>query len=669
MRAIGPTPRVLAEGTAQGGQDRFGLIAGERLQEGDHLLVMQELGGELSPWTAQTFALTIGAVPVDHSMLAPVAFVSHTWDCGAASWIGGALPGANVIIAGPAGVLGSGLATEGDARLPLTGNLPNPGTAIGATQGAPSGEAPLGGAAKTTKTTVASLGIPSKARLPKPMLAGAPPKGCDRSVLIGGVRDGADVTITHKSDGSSETHTWDRDRLWFSFAKPLPATGDDLSVTQAMPRCRRYRPSDPLHFHVAPAEPPGVLKISPMCAGSVLVHLEALVPDARVVIDVAGTHYLAMAPPTATAHTFQVDPLPSGATVVATQERCGLISNPGVATVADLPMTEPADLADPLVGCARAVRVLHAQPGALLEIRATGPAGTTSVSDRVFVTANSLRVSVSPYLHTGAKVWVSQLACSRPWADSPHHSVKATPHVDPPIIACPAIAGDAVVEVAAIPGAQVTVYAAHGEPPTIERLGAGLVDPVRQTVPLDRALRDSEHVFADQAICDQTSRPGPRTRVLANERTFSLPSPLQRTSGVGADPKAVVCDVASVTCHHDGTWRFTAHLTNHETEADCSVILAFEVDDPTPDHFGTSLDVDLSAAGDGRITKLGLRVLGVPAAKDFVRPGVFGPFRDPVYWSRVLGSTGTFRLAIVAFRTYPDLETDDAEESPSTPRP
>lgn len=661
IQAIGPSPRALVESVAHGGRDRVGLLPGERLRSGDRLLAMQRLGDEHSLWTVEDLGVPVGPAPADSLALAPVAFVSHVWECGSRLWVGGAVPGAHVTVSGPGGPLGSGVAAEGDARIALAANLPSPGLVVTAAQGPPPGVPPIKGVAKSTSALVQHLPLLVERRLPSPRLGGDAPRGCDPAAHFAGVFDGADVTVTRASGGPPETHIWDRDDLWFVFASPLAGPGDTLSVVQAMPRCD-YLPSQPLKIPCGPAAVPGVPKLSPPCAGSSLLHVENLTPGARVYLDVGDTTYLGMIPPDVTAFTFQIAPLPAGAPIVVRQERCGLVSGLSGLSVGELSVSGGADLADPLLACARVVRVVGAQPGALLQIWAKGPTGDVPLSTQVFAVRDSVRVAVSPYLAEGQVVWVSQLACGGPWIDSVHHVVAKTPPVAAPEISVPPVAGDIAVTVDALPGARVDVYAESGDPPTAQLIGSGAIDPVVRTVGLDRPLSTADRVLADQSMCDKTSRLGHGTSVLPAERTFSLPSPLEWLSGVG-ERQPLVCDAASVTCRHDGTWRFTAHLENRETEADCSFIVAFEV--PDPDGFGASLEGELSAAGEGRVTKIGIRVRGVPPADTFTSTGVFGLFRDPRYWSRLLGATGNFRIAIAGFTTYPELEADDAEEVPT----
>jgi hypothetical protein len=132
-------------------------------------------------------------------------------------------------------------------------------------------------------------------------------------------------------------------------------------------------------------------------------------------------------------------------------------------------------------------------------------------------------------------------------------------------------------------------------------------------------------------------------------RIFSLGTRLQRMSRVN-NPKPLICHTAVVTCRHDGRWEFTAHLENQETEADCSFDLQFDLVGVSRP-FGAVLMGQLSAAGTGRVTKIGLRIQGVPPDKTFQTTGHFHGFQDPVYWEEILSASEKFDL-IPAWQSY-----------------
>ena len=96
---------------------------------------------------------------------------------------------------------------------------------ITAHQGAAPASPPLPGTPKKTSAKVEQLPVPPGQKLPTPSLAGPPPKGCDPSIMIAGVYDGAEVTILRRSDGSTETSTFDLDRLYFVLGTPFSNQG------------------------------------------------------------------------------------------------------------------------------------------------------------------------------------------------------------------------------------------------------------------------------------------------------------------------------------------------------------------------------------------------------------------------------------------------------------
>lgn len=145
------------------------------------------------------------------------------------------------------------------------------------------------------------------------------------------------------------------------------------------------------------------------------------------------------------------------------------------------------------------------------------------------------------------------------------------------------------------------------------------------------------------------------------EKRFLLPAPLQQPSETATmDP--VVCDIATMVCRHDGTWDLSAHFTNKTTDADCSLIFQFELVPNGSPPFGVTIDTDLSAAGDGRVTRIGLRMRGVPPEKTITRTGMFAAFRDRAYWdSVVVPAKGNYRM-LAAWQTYPKTDPDDPDE-------
>ena len=660
-RTIGPHPRDIAKDIVSGGRDRLTLFAGVKLEDKDRILVRQVLGAEQSAWTPDHLGVPVGKPPTDHAALAPLAFKSRLWECGTRVWVKGAVPGAQVVITGPGGVLASGRATEGgDARLQLVASLPGPAQSIDAHQEAPAGFPPLAGTPKKTSQQVEKLPAGSGQKLPPPMLGGDPPQGCDPSVLVAGVFDGAEVTILRRSDGSSETSTFDYDRLNFILATPLSNAGDKLEIVQAMPRCREHLPSEPLRVDVAPAAKPGTPTLLPPCADSVDVFVSNLDPGALVTLRYKNQDYRGMVPPSASSFVFRLAPLAAHETITARQERCGLPSDDGVVTVPGVNMifALAPDLIEPLVGCAGVVRVT-AIPGAWVQLWAAESGGATPISNQVFATSDSLRIEVTPYLHEGQEVWLSYLLCGGGvWTESRHHTVGGTPDVGPANITLPLIEGTTSVTVDAIPGASINVYAITGMPIQVEHIGSGFVDPLAKSVGLTRPLTQRDLVYAEQRMCSGRPGVGAARTVLPSVRQFSLGMPLKRLSHRN-DPKPLVCQSALVTLRHNSGWEFTAFLENQEEQSDCSFDLQFKLE-AVSSAFAAVLPGDLSAKG----STTGLALHGIPSSNTFSRQDHFAAFTNPSYWEEVLSATQKFEMS-VAWQDYAgDPEEPDYEDPP-----
>ncbi|ADO71977.1 hypothetical protein [Stigmatella aurantiaca] len=665
-RTIGPNPRDIAKSIVAGGRDRVTFLPGVQLQEKDRILVRQELGGEQSEWTPDHLGVDAGKAPADHGALAPLSFKSHAWECGTRVWVKGAVPGAQVVVTGPGGVIASGRSTEaGDARLQLTARLPGPGQSLEAHQEAPPGFPALTGTPKTASTPVQKLPIGPGEKLPPPILGGNPPKGCDPSILIAGVYDGADVTFLRRSDGSSETSTFDYDRLNVILSKPLSSAGDKLEIVQAMTHCREQQPSDALRVDVPPAEKPGTPSLRPPCAGSVDVHVSNLEAGAVVTLTYKNQDYRGMVPPSSSSFVYRLVPLAANETLTARQERCGLPSGTGSVTVPGVNrvLALKPDVVDPLVACARAVRVTTL-PGSWVQVWATSAGGATPISNQVFATSDSLRIEVTPYLHEGQEVWLSYLLCGGgAWEESQHHTAGPTPDVGPANIPVPLVEGATSVTVDAIPGAAVNIFSLTGVPLAVEHIGSGFADPLVKRVGLTRPLTRRDLVHAEQSLCSGRPGVGAMRTVLPSVRQFTLGMPLKQLSHRN-NPKPLVCQWATVTLRHNGSWEAQAFLENQEEEADCSFDLQFKLEGLSSP-FGAVLPGDLS----GKDSTKGSALQGVPSSHTFSRQDHFAGFSNPSYWEEVLSATHRFELFVAwdDYEGYPEEpEYEDKENTPDS---
>ena len=677
VTAHGPSVRPVAKGIADGGSDRLLLLPGEKLQATDRLVVIQTLGVEASIETPSHLASLVAPAPPSHDALALLAFRSHVFPCGRAIWVSGAAPGALVTVKAATGVIASGRANEsGDARLTLAAGalIPINGK-VTAWQQAPAGFPALSGTPKETTYSVDKLPAPHGAKLPVPVLT-APAKGCDRSVHLGGVIDGADVTIRRTSDGTSETAIFDLDRLRFDLTKPLAATGDKLEIVQDLKGCDRWEASDPLVVHVDPAKKPGTPTLLPPCEDAVDVFAANLEPGAIVTLTFAAEKYRAMVPEGATTVVFRMTKLNAGTTITIVQEKCGLQSD----TASTQPVATgggvyfPPDVEEPLFACARAVRV-RARPGTWVQIVGDAGGGPGPISDQVFSTGSE-RIYVAPYLVKDQQVWVSALRCgATSWKRNPNtHVVQGVPeHLLAPIIVDPLIEGARSVLIEGVAGAFVQIHSLLPNPIRVELIGEGVIDPIGKRVFLSRALTTKELVYAVQIVCGQTSRSSAMQAPTGGVRSFDLGLPLKRMSNQSSSMKPLTCLWANFVCRHDGSWSYTAELENEETEADVSFDLQFDligVSSP----FGAVLKGQLSASGNGPITKTGLRVLNIPPKKSFSDSDDFAGFQNPAYWAQVYAATGKFSFPPngVAWKSYapppeaPDEDPDKDDKKPGS---
>ena len=182
-----PSPVVITKGITAGGHDWIPVVG--TLQAGQRLVAFQTVPGDTSPTTPSALAVTVSASPVSHAQLPPLAFVSKLCKCGRAVWLKGAASGAVVSLTSGGQPLGSGRADQaGNARFGITPFLPGPNVAVTAMQAAPPAFPPLTGPPQTiTQNT-----LPSPIGKLLPPTVGQPtPMGCDSSIRINGVIDGA----------------------------------------------------------------------------------------------------------------------------------------------------------------------------------------------------------------------------------------------------------------------------------------------------------------------------------------------------------------------------------------------------------------------------------------------------------------------------------------------
>ena len=501
--SLKPNLHPVAKGVAIASDQRFPLLSGVQLNAGDLLVAQQELGGEKSILPSGDLGMGVQPKPHSPAEVGIPGLETHPYECGQYVWVSGAIPGAMVDLFANGALYGSGLADEGYARFGLSQGLPT-GGAVNTHQVVPA--LPPG---PDFTASIDHLPPRQAGPLPSPVLQ-PPARGCDASILVTNVYDGALVTI-QRGDGSSDTAGFDRNALWFILPKPLDE-GEDLIARQEMSKnCERIGDwSNPLKVGpLKPVDPPVVE--GPLCLGLTRVRVTNLRPGARVHLQANSDVFDGQIPPDRTWFDFTLPPLKAGS-VSATQELCGVTSMPSAAEpVKKRPNKIPsAAVVGPLYDCARTVSIKNVYPGATVQIFARNAAGDAPISDQVIFSTDQGVLPVAPYLRQGDDVYVVQWPCSDKGAPSKTEPVQPLPALEPVRVLDPIFAGDRRVDVQdALPGALVEVFVRR---PEVDILFAGsaIADALSQitVVGCNFALQAGDFVFARQTLCYATSEPG-----------------------------------------------------------------------------------------------------------------------------------------------------------------
>lgn len=499
--------RKVAEGVAISSDQRFPLLPGVTLSRHESLFAVQSAGGEQSDIPSPSLRMPIGPAP---STFGSVHVATHLYACGRFVWVDGAIPGATITVLADGIQIGVGVADEGTARLTLTSAIP-PTSLVVAHQSSP-GLAPGPNVGQTADEIPGGRGQP----LPPPIIE-PPVRGCDASISVKGVFDGALVTLERRS-GFSESAGFGRSAAQLILARHLDQD-DQLTIRQEVGvRCERPSTKSAA-LTVGKLEPVDAPQIvTPLCAGATLVRVSGLRPGATVHLAANKTVYDGTAPPDQTWLDCHIPPLTSDP-VSATQELCGVISVPAVPASVDAHEDNvPAPtVMDPLFACAASVSVTNAHRGALLQIFASTPVGDIAISDQVMTPSTNIVIAVSPLLIADTEVFVRQWACSDQSADSKGLLVIAHPQVGSVETLGPIFGGDQVVNArGALPGAFVEVYALAngGAAVYLGSAGADALHAVT-TVGIVRPVASGEIIFARQRFCGQLSDPRNRIVVVA----------------------------------------------------------------------------------------------------------------------------------------------------------
>jgi hypothetical protein len=505
VEASGAAPRVVAKGIASGGDDWFGLLAGEQLLGGDRLTAKQTLAGDSSPATPAQLAVNVAAAPSSAAELGYIGAKTHLYQCGAAVWLTGIFPGARAELSWGGTAHGSAVAGPDGARFSLDSGLPSGSVTL--RQVAPVGSGP--DAAIRPDPTPAG----ADHRLPMTKV-GAPLVACQTAVLVTDVVDGATVTLRHK-DSSTQQAPFDLSGLWFRI--PPLVQGDTVVARQEMVPCELESGDSAPPVGVGSASGlPAPTVLEPLCVGAVSIRVTGLVPGALVHLKVSGQQYTGMAPPSRNWADFFVAPLTAG-TVTATQEACSVTSHASQAvTVHTQPaVTTPVKITAPLLECGRAVAVTDAHIGGLLQIWAKSSTDNAPISGIVVADATEVSLPVSPYLRKGDAIRVVQYGCSSTAVPSAEVVVNAHAAPTPPKVASPAYAEHSdVIVVGVVPGALVDVYLSRREQPW-RFVGSTVAASDKPDVHLTMGLEVGDHLRATQTLCSSQTEPGPVTVAVA----------------------------------------------------------------------------------------------------------------------------------------------------------
>lgn len=534
VAARGSNPRDLAQGTAAGGDDVIPLLSGVKLTAGDLVGTVQTKGGDSSPPVPDQLMVQVAPGPASASDLGYIGSLSHLYVCGRAVWLTGAVPGATAEVRWSGTVHGQAVAGPDGARVVLDQGLPSSGVTV--RQVAPVGAGP--------DAAVGLDRIPAgpNGKLPAPTV-NAPLVECQTAVLVTGVYDGADVTITHK-DGHTESAFFDLPGLWFRM--PALRQPDTLSARQTFERCKLRSDDSKPPVPVGPASAvPKPVIADQLCRDAVSVRVANLVPGALVKLTVPGPiTYSGMAPPDTDYYDFFVVPLATGPTdhlVKAVQTVCG-VSSPesDPVTVKDTPaVTTGVKLIGPLMECGRAVHVSDAHPGGLLRVWARSAGADAPISGFVVAGSSDVTIPVAPYLRRNDLIRVVQYGCSTQGIDSNAETVQAHATPAPPNVVDPVYATKSQVSVKdAVPGALVEVYVATNPDGPFVFAGSTIASSMSPTVvSLTTTLALHQLVRAVQTLCGTVTEPGHTATVVPPPpQVPTITNPKNGATGVAKRP-------------------------------------------------------------------------------------------------------------------------------------
>ena len=499
IKSIGSSPRVIANGNANGGLDWVCLLANESIKADDQLVVQQELAGQMSDWTPDEMAYLPTPVPTSITDLRPVEIRSRLWECGEFIFLKGAEPGAVIEFSYGNAKPVTADAPDGMARIHLDGKLMKINS-VSVRQITPIGISPQ---SSTTTAKVEPLPYPQNIPLPAPTLRGTP-RACETAIMVQDVYDGATVTLK-RNPGTNESIGFDLSTLIFCLQEPFEKE-EYVSAYQTMQKCERLgdecgaiKVGDP------EALQPGV---GCLCVGGPTVTIYNLQPGGIIHFNVNGTPYDIMPSPGQTSHSFYLK-LPPG-TVTITQEICGLISPPTVSQIEECDLITTQPVLGKLYDCARQVRVTNIHVGAEVQIFTEMPTGGKGpISIRKVCLSDTEDFDVSPHLKINNFVWAVEIGPQNSRVESAHVRVDQHPPIIKPEIVGKADVGGkleagatTVTVTGVIPTASVYVYLLEKGAKDWTIFGfKQYAEESETTIRLDHAVKTGDQLAATQSYC------------------------------------------------------------------------------------------------------------------------------------------------------------------------
>jgi hypothetical protein len=501
-----PSNFLVARQTVTSSDQRIMLQPGVTLSPRMHLYAMQTLGGDssLAPTGGDNF-VGVHPEPRDASEIGSLVFRSRIFQCGRFLWVIGAIPGAMVEIEAGGVLLGSGPCLEGDARVSLTTPIPHSGTVfarqiVGAFPPGPS---------RTLDVGPIPL-LEGRNDLPAPSVQ-QPVRGCDSSILVSDVYDGALVHVESRDTAGvvvdTEEAGFDLSSLRMIMGRPMQENETFTIRQEVSKQCERF----PLWSSVIkvgsvkPVDAPIIEK--PLCVGGSDVGIRNLRGNSKVYITNNGKVYTGQTLADATSASFKLSGLLEPGTVTATQEICGVMSpiSNTVTVDASHQSFTACEIVPRLFACSTKVSVTNIHPPSSLEV-------CEVINDELYPISNQepiFQVEATidvPSLREGQELQVRQWACSDMSILSQKMRVEPAPHLPVPYPATPVFTHDKSIEIlATVAGASVELYLIR-EGQAVKLAGSAIATNISDTIiEISDDLRPGDELFCRQFLCSEES--------------------------------------------------------------------------------------------------------------------------------------------------------------------